>query len=125
MIMCVLNFLFSFAMIGGNENRKLNGLGLQTTLSSTALSINIYKLHRLLLSSPSSSSPSQSQLDIETELVIVKKYLTAYFAALPLGKHLPKTELQPADDLAVLAAQGLVSAWRLSGEWMGIFSLFP
>lgn len=36
-----------------------------------------------------------------------------YFEALPLGKDLPKLELQPADDLAILAAQVYVNMFVL------------
>ena len=36
-----------------------------------------------------------------------------YFEALPLGKDLPKLELQPADDLAILAAQVYVNMFAL------------
>jgi N-terminal acetyltransferase B complex non-catalytic subunit len=36
-----------------------------------------------------------------------------YFEALPLGNGLPKLELQPADDLAILAAQAYVNMFSL------------
>ena len=36
-----------------------------------------------------------------------------YFEALPLGRDLPKLELQPADDLAILAAQVYVNMFAL------------
>ena len=37
-----------------------------------------------------------------------------YFEALPLGRDLPKLELQPADDLAILAAQVYVNMFTLN-----------
>ncbi len=39
--------------------------------------------------------------------------LREYFEALPLGNGLPKLELQPADDLAILAAQAYVNMFSL------------
>ena len=39
------------------------------------------------------------------------RLLSLYFAGLPLGKGLPETDLQPADDLALLSAQALIMAW--------------
>jgi N-acetyltransferase B complex (NatB) non catalytic subunit len=44
----------------------------------------------------------------------VEKYLKYYLEALPLGAHLPSTELQPADDLALLAGNTLVNLWTLT-----------
>ena len=44
----------------------------------------------------------------------MKKYLKYYLEALPLGAHLPSTELQPADDLALLAGNALVNLWTLT-----------
>jgi N-terminal acetyltransferase B complex non-catalytic subunit len=44
----------------------------------------------------------------------VEKYLKYYLEALPLGAHLPTTELQPADDLALLAGNTLVNLWTLT-----------
>lgn len=35
---------------------------------------------------------------------------------LVLGKDLPSTELQPADDLAILVGNALVNAWTISGN---------
>ncbi len=43
-------------------------------------------------------------------------YLARYFEALPIGKGLPATELQPADDFALLACQALVAAWDHSSK---------
>jgi N-terminal acetyltransferase B complex non-catalytic subunit len=38
-----------------------------------------------------------------------------YLRGLKLGEDLPKTELQPADDLAILIGQTFVSLWKLTG----------
>ncbi|KAM0792440.1 hypothetical protein ACM66B_005117 [Microbotryomycetes sp. NB124-2] len=46
----------------------------------------------------------------------IAQYLEQYFAALPLGKGLPQTELQPADDFAILAAEGCVSEFHITKE---------
>jgi len=46
----------------------------------------------------------------------VEKYLKYYFEALPLGANLPSAELQPADDLALLAGNALVNLWTLTHQ---------
>lgn len=42
------------------------------------------------------------------------EYLKAYFEALKFGGDLPDTELQPADDLAILAAMAYVNVWHVT-----------
>jgi N-terminal acetyltransferase B complex non-catalytic subunit len=46
----------------------------------------------------------------------VAVYSKHYFEALPLGASLPSTELQHADDLAILAGNALVNLWKLTGS---------
>jgi N-terminal acetyltransferase B complex non-catalytic subunit len=46
----------------------------------------------------------------------VSKLVEQYLEALPLGSSLPKTELQPADDLVILAAQTLVNIFSISKD---------
>ena len=38
--------------------------------------------------------------------------------ALAIGKELPETELQPADDLILLAAQAFVGLWESDGIYL-------
>ncbi|KAG8909044.1 hypothetical protein FRC01_007189, partial [Tulasnella sp. 417] len=80
-----------------------------STPAGLARLINVFKLQRF--SSTSGRSEANEQTDVAT-------YLKAYFEGLPVGKRpwkdLPETELQPADDLAVLAANALVSAWVMT-----------
>ncbi|RXW20882.1 hypothetical protein EST38_g4951 [Candolleomyces aberdarensis] len=57
--------------------------------------INVHKLLRYGL------APSEVTVEAETELL--KTYIQHYHEALPLGASLPATELQPADDFALLA----------------------
>ncbi|KAH9442720.1 hypothetical protein Pst134EA_031632 [Puccinia striiformis f. sp. tritici] len=40
------------------------------------------------------------------------RLLRSYFKYLPLGKDLPTTTLQPADGMALLAAQALIEDWE-------------
>jgi N-terminal acetyltransferase B complex non-catalytic subunit len=56
----------------------------------------------------------ESDITVELESARVEKYLKHYLEALPLGAHLPSTELQPADDLALLAGNALVNLWTLT-----------
>ncbi|BGP54000.1 mitochondrial distribution and morphology [Rhodotorula sphaerocarpa] len=79
----------------------------RTSLSdvkSTTRAINAFKLLRRY--SPKATA------DAEHEAAL--KFAGLYFEALPLGKDLPPTELQPADDFALLAGQAWVSAYQLS-----------
>ena len=57
-----------------------------------------------------------SQITPELEASRAVQYLQVYLDALKLGKDLPDTELQPADDLALLSGQAFVSAWRAGGD---------
>ncbi|EJD43211.1 hypothetical protein AURDEDRAFT_114786 [Auricularia subglabra TFB-10046 SS5] len=52
----------------------------------------------------------------EDELADARRYAKLYFDGLALGISLPRTELQPADELAVLAAQALVGAFAASRD---------
>ena len=50
-------------------------------------------------------------MDQEGSLAV--NLIREYIAALPLGNDLPKLELQPADDLTILAAQVYVNMFAL------------
>jgi N-terminal acetyltransferase B complex non-catalytic subunit len=50
---------------------------------------------------------------VDQEGTLAKNLIHEYFEALPLGNDLPKLELQPADDLAILAAQVYVNMFAL------------
>lgn len=78
-----------------------------TPSSSSALqrSINAHKLLRCGLST--------TQLTVDQEGTLAANLIREYFEALPLGNDLPKLELQPADDLAILAAQVYVNMFAL------------
>lgn len=96
-----------------------------TTQSELSWQMNVFKLHRWSLTITETTS-----VELEESLLI--KYLKAYVAALPIGqfslfyssgthkyhqgKSLPKTEIQPADDLAILAASALISLHLLTSK---------
>ncbi|GAA5951742.1 hypothetical protein JCM3765_003103 [Sporobolomyces pararoseus] len=69
-------------------------------------SINALKIVRYL----------SSEQTVEEEVSSANDYLERYFSNLALGKDLPPTELQPADDFALLSAQAFVSAYHLSND---------
>ncbi|ETW85831.1 hypothetical protein HETIRDRAFT_308984 [Heterobasidion irregulare TC 32-1] len=71
-------------------------------------SINVQKLLRFNL--------QDSDLTVELESSRALQLVQFYIEGLQLGKELPKTELQPADDLAVLAAQVFVSMYDRSND---------
>jgi N-terminal acetyltransferase B complex non-catalytic subunit len=50
---------------------------------------------------------------VDQEGTLAANLIREYFEALPLGNDLPKLELQPADDLAILAAQIYVNMFAL------------
>ncbi|KAJ3517170.1 hypothetical protein NLJ89_g669 [Agrocybe chaxingu] len=79
-----------------------------TTVSELRRLINAFKFRRYSLSS--------SQVSAETELQRVAEYTRYYFEGLPLGAGLASTELQPADDLMLLAGNALVNLWKLTGN---------
>ncbi|KIY43365.1 actin cytoskeleton organization protein [Fistulina hepatica ATCC 64428] len=78
-----------------------------TTLDELSRNINSHKLLRYNL-------PEQPTL--ESELASVSLLAEQYVQALPLGEGLPATELQPSDDLAVLASNVLVNLWTMTGD---------
>lgn len=68
--------------------------------------ISIAKITRAV--QPSDTLTEQNDAKLATEL------LKQYVDGLSVGASLPETEMQPADDLALLAVQALLSAYRLS-----------
>ncbi|KAH8106992.1 actin cytoskeleton organization protein [Cristinia sonorae] len=70
--------------------------------------INVLKLVRYNL--------SESELTTDLESARAVEYATTYLNCLEYGKNLPDTELQPADDIAILAGQTFVSAWKSSQD---------
>ncbi|KAF8212156.1 actin cytoskeleton organization protein [Mycena galopus ATCC 62051] len=70
--------------------------------------INSHKLLRQNLSS--------DDLNIGVETERASLYTQQYLEGLKLGVSLPPTELQPADDLALLAGNVLVSLWKMSSD---------
>lgn len=68
-------------------------------------SINAHKLLRYGLDG--------ARLTVDQESSRVGNLVHEYFEALPLGRDLPKLELHPADDLAILASQVYVNMFAL------------
>lgn len=68
--------------------------------------INVRKFERYML--------VDSEITVESETARGLKYLEEYLEGLALGGDLPVTELQPADDLVLLAANALVMVWALN-----------
>lgn len=80
----------------------------QTDHAALRRLINTHKLRRFVLT-PAELTPAAERARADA-------YLAAYVRALSLGADLPATELQPADDLVLLAAQAFVGIWRAEGE---------
>ncbi|KZP19497.1 hypothetical protein FIBSPDRAFT_920120 [Athelia psychrophila] len=79
-----------------------------SSISEYRRSINVDLLLRYTL--------SPAELTAEAELARGHKHLAQYLEGLKLGASLPSTELQPADDLAILAAQVFVNVWKISED---------
>ncbi|KAF9562547.1 actin cytoskeleton organization protein [Agrocybe pediades] len=79
-----------------------------TTVSQLIRLINSFKILRYTL--------TEADITVEKESERVATYAKYYFDALALGAGLPVTELQPADDLALLAGNALISLWQLTGD---------
>ncbi|OAX41971.1 hypothetical protein K503DRAFT_427433 [Rhizopogon vinicolor AM-OR11-026] len=70
--------------------------------------VNVRKLQRINLVA--------SDISTDLESSLASKYTEEYMAGLELGSSLPVTELQHADDLAILAGHALVSLWTMTKE---------
>ena len=63
----------------------------------------------------------EAQVTEESEVARADKCLEFYLEGLKLGADLPKTELQPADDLIILYAHTLVNAWKISDDELHLY----
>lgn len=81
---------------------------MQDTTDDLQQTINALKLVRYNL--------TPEELTPELENARAKQYLDVYLAGLKLGADLPDTELQPADDLAILAGQTFVNLWKITSD---------
>ncbi|KAJ7219345.1 actin cytoskeleton organization protein [Mycena pura] len=79
-----------------------------TTTNDLQRLINCHKLLRHSLSLEELTTTAQSDL--------ATLYTQQYLEGLKLGASLPSTELQPADDLAILAGSVFVSLWRMDDD---------
>ncbi|KAJ7063373.1 actin cytoskeleton organization protein [Mycena amicta] len=70
--------------------------------------INSHKLLRYTLTS--------DELTVSAESARATLYTTQYLHGLKFGSGLPPTELQPADDLVILAANTFVNIWQLTDD---------
>ena len=76
--------------------------------------INVLKLNRHNL--------PESELTVEAESTRATEYVKSYLDCLQYGANLPDTELQPADDLAILAGHAYVSLWKLTQSEVHLYS---
>lgn len=59
---------------------------------------------------------TQEQLTPDLESIRSAQYIRLYLDGLVHGQNLPDTELQPVDDLAVLAGHAFVTLWKTTGD---------
>ncbi|KAI0322196.1 N-acetyltransferase B complex non catalytic subunit-domain-containing protein [Amylostereum chailletii] len=79
-----------------------------SSLADLGRSINVHKLMRYNI--------PETDITIELESARALQLIEEYLEALPLGRGLPDTEIQPVDDLAVLAAQIFVNMYSISKD---------
>ena len=85
----------------------------QTNTAEVHRLINAYKLVRHVL--------PISDITVEVESERATLYTKHYLASLKLGLNLPSSELQPADDLALLAGASYVLLWKLTNNEVYLF----
>lgn len=78
------------------------------TLGDLRRTINALKLLRFNLAA--------DQITPELEDRRATQYVQYYLQGLAHGRNLPDTELQPADDLAILAGHAYTNLWKLTGD---------
>lgn len=74
-------------------------------LNSLYQNLNACKLAR--------SMQSKEETTASAEEDASKRYFALYLCSLPIGKDLPKTEMQPGDEYVLLASQALIHAGHL------------
>ncbi|KIK57739.1 hypothetical protein GYMLUDRAFT_45908 [Collybiopsis luxurians FD-317 M1] len=79
-----------------------------SSIEATRRVINSHKLLRYNLSA--------SELTVDAECSRADIYMKQYREGLFLGKDLPVTELQPVDDLAILAGTAFVNIWKMNED---------
>ncbi|BGP37872.1 mitochondrial distribution and morphology [Rhodotorula kratochvilovae] len=110
---CCFDDLFPYLEVLGAEDvealteplQAAAGGAVQTIAAATKV-INAHKVLRYLAPEPT----------LEGEQADAEEFVRRYFEVLPLGRDLPPTELQPADDFALLAGQAFVSAFHLAHD---------
>jgi N-terminal acetyltransferase B complex non-catalytic subunit len=80
----------------------------QASLEELRRTINALKLLRFNLTG--------DQLTPKLETSLAAEYVRLYLEGLAHGRNLPDTELQPADDLAVLAGHAFVNLWKMTRD---------
>ncbi|KAF8651484.1 hypothetical protein AX16_004782 [Volvariella volvacea WC 439] len=112
---CCFEDLKPFLPFLDGEEKSTWTTFLQSTTPSTNSSINDLRrtinIHKILR-----YDLDESSINVESETARVTLYIAQYLEGLKLGVELPSTELQPADDLALLAANTLVSLWKLTDD---------
>ncbi|SPO31584.1 related to MDM20  len=95
----------SRAILAEKLKEKVRPLPIKTELELRT-NISIAKITRTV-------QPA-STLTEESEATLSASFLQQYIDGLSVGASLPETEMQPADDLALLGAQALLSSYKLS-----------
>lgn len=115
---CCYEDLKPYVALSGEEFEKWSVFlaSVPTTFTTTEelrRLINALKLTRYTLST--------SDITIEAESERAALYTKYYLAGLKLGLNLPSSELQPADDLAILTGNSYVLLWKISNNEIYLF----
>lgn len=101
-----INIFCALSHLKASSHLNTADMFLQSTISDLRRSINVHVLLRYSL--------PLAKITPEAELARATQYLTQYLEGLKLGTSLPSTELQHADDLAILTAQVFVNLWKMT-----------
>ncbi|KAG5635534.1 hypothetical protein H0H81_010946 [Sphagnurus paluster] len=101
----------SLALLELENRSRIHGISTGNSYTNAVELRRLINSHKLLR-----YSLTQLDLTIEAETIRVAVYIRQYLKGLKLGAELPTTELQYADDLALLAANALVGLWKLASD---------
>ncbi|ORY72573.1 actin cytoskeleton organization protein [Leucosporidium creatinivorum] len=112
--MCCFDDLLPYLQVL-NDSERTSLFEKMTTIAEVAGDLSITAVYRVINASKVARFVATVS-DAATQLAAAEGFVKRYFQTLPLGKGLPPTDLQPADDFALLAGQAFVAAWQYSRD---------
>ncbi|OBZ75813.1 N-alpha-acetyltransferase 25, NatB auxiliary subunit [Grifola frondosa] len=111
--LCCYEDLLPYVQLDGDDFAKWTSL-LEEQASSFP---SVYHLFRYLNAQKLLRyNLTEAELTPERELARAVQYVRSYLEGLRFGEGFAVHELQPADDLAILAGQAFVNLWKMTGK---------